>query len=111
MRMRIKPEIEFVSFGDGRCRIWGPDAQSIKYDNLGFTNRVLGYKRSFAAAAAQVQTDRVIRIHQVPGVDNHDVVEIVGDGRYLVELVQQIYDSNPPSQDLTLRRWEMYGHD
>lgn len=111
--MKIKTEnIEFVSFNDGICNIYTEDEEGNrvdKYIGLSFSNRVLGFKRYFTAAASQVKTDRVIRIPQVPGVDNHDTVEISGIGKYNIELVQSIFDTNPPSIDLTLRQLEMFG--
>lgn len=110
--MKIKMDnIEFVSFSDGICDIYTTDEEGNrvdKYLNLGFNNRVLGFRRYFTAAANQVKTDRVIRIPQVPGLDNHDTVEIKGIGKYSVELVQSIFDTNPPSIDLTLRQLEMF---
>lgn len=109
--MKIKTGIEFISFSDGICDIYAEDEEGTreyKYSNLGFSNRVLGFKRYYAAAAAQVQTNAVIRIPQVPGVDNHDTLEIKGVGKYDVELVQLIYETNPPSIDLTLRQLEMF---
>ena len=110
--MKIKTNnIEFISFNDGVCDIYSEDEEgnkSYKYRSLGFTNRVLGLNRHYAARAAQVQTNSVIRIPQLPGVDNHDTVEIKGLGRYDIELIQNIFESNPLSMDLTLRQLEMF---
>lgn len=110
--MKIKTDnIDFVSFDDGICNIYTEDEDGNrieKYKNLGFSNRVLGFKRYFTAAANQVKTDRVIRIPQVPGLDTHDTIEISGIGKYSIELVQSIFDTNPPSIDLTLRQLEMF---
>jgi hypothetical protein len=110
--MKIKTEnIEFASFSDGVCDIYSEDDTEnrvFKYIGLGFDNRVLGFKRYFTAAANQVQVNRVIRIPQVPGIDNHDTVEVKGMGKYSIELIQSIFDTNPPSIDLTLRQLEMF---
>ena len=109
--MKIKTDIEFQSYKDGVCKIYSEDEdgnENIKYPNLGFDNRVLGYNRHFAAKSVQVQTNAVIRIPKVIGIDNHDIVEIIGIGKYDIELSQNILEANPPSIDLTLRQLEMF---
>jgi len=109
--MKIKLDnIEFVSFSDGICDIYTEDEEEIKtykYRNLYFSDRVLGFKRAYAAAAAQVKINAVIRIPKVSGIDNHDTVEIQDKGKYNIEMIQVINDTNPPSIDLTLRQLEM----
>ncbi|SKA99790.1 hypothetical protein SAMN05443428_13812 [Caloramator quimbayensis] len=108
--MKIKTDIEFISFSDGICDIYSIDEEgniTYKFRGLGFANRVLGFKRYFTAAANQVKTDRVIRIPNVYGIDNHDIVEIRGNGKYDIELIQNIFDSNPQCIDLTLRQLEV----
>mgnify|MGYP000880601702 CR=1 FL=1 len=111
--MKIKMDnIEFVSFSDGVCDIYSEDEEgtkTYKYKSLGFTNRVLGYNRAFAAQAVQVKANAVIRIPQLRNIDTHDTVEVKDIGKYDVELVQNIFDTNPPSVDLTLRQLEMFG--
>ena len=109
--MKIKTDIEFISFSDGVCNIYKLDEdenRTEKYIGLGFSNRVLGYNRVFVAAANQVQVNRVIKIPNLLNIDTHDTVEIKGMGKYGIELVQIIYDTNPPSIDLTLRELEMF---
>lgn len=108
--MKIKTDPEFTSFADGVCDVYSADETGkdvVRYAGLGFERRFLGLSRVFAARAAQVQINRVIRIPSLPGVDNHDLVEISGEGRYTIELVQLIADANPPCLDLTLRLLEM----
>ena len=102
--MKIKTDTEFVTFKDGICKIYGfdeNDVEVIKHGSLGFDNRVLGFKRYFEAAANQIEINRVIRIPNVPGITIYDFAEIELI-KYGVKLVQNIYDSNPPSIDLTL---------
>lgn len=108
--MKIKTDIEFVAFKDGICDIYTEDEDGIKtykYNNLCFDNRHLGFNRVFAAKAVQVKTNAVIRIPQVMNIGN-DKVEIKNIGKYSIELVQQIFDTNPPSIDLTLKQLEMF---
>ena len=102
--MKIKAETEFISFNDGVCDIYSEDedgARTNKYYSSGFSNRVLGFKRYFEAAANQIDINRVIRIPQVTGIENYDYVKI-GTVKYGVKLVQEIYDTNPVCIDLTL---------
>lgn len=102
--MKIKTETEFISFNDGICDIFSEDEEGLpinKYNNLGFSKRVLGFKRYFEAAARQVDINRVIRIPQLAGIDNYDFVKI-GTTKYEVKMVQEIYDTNPLCIDLTL---------
>jgi len=103
--MKIKTNMEFVSFSDGICNIFttGYEGERLpnKYTGLGFSKRVLGFKRYFEASARQIDINRVIRIPQLQGIDNYDFVEI-GNETYGVKMVQEIHDTNPPCIDLTL---------
>lgn len=102
--MKIKTETEFISFNDGICDIYGKDeagGRIEKYSKLGFSKRVLGFKRYFEANARQINVNRVIRIPQLPGITNYNFVEI-DTIKYAVKLVQEIYDTNPLCIDLTL---------
>lgn len=103
--MKIKTDIEFVGFNDGICNIFTLNENGVrmtnKFSNLGFSKRVLGFKRYFDAAARQIEINRVIRIPQLEGINNYDFVEI-DNIKYGVKMVQEIYDTNPPSIDLTL---------
>lgn len=110
--MKIKTDnIEFISFSDGVCDIYSVDEEgkkTYKYENLGFSNKVLGYNRVFAAKAVQIKANAVIKIPQVPRIDIHDVCEIRGIGKYDIELVQNVFDTNPLSTDLTLSELEVF---
>ena len=102
--MKIKTDVEFISFNDGICDIFTEDDEgekTYKYNTLRFSNRVLGFKRYFEASARQIDINRVIRIPQLDNIDNYDSVEI-NKVKYGVKLVQKIFDTNPPSMDLTL---------
>lgn len=109
--MITKIKIEFTSFSDGVCDIYEETEdgeRKYKYNNLGYTERTLGYKRFFAAKSAQVQANAVIRIPEVKGINNHDTIVISNKGRYDIELIQKVSDSNPRCLDLTLRQLEMF---
>jgi len=108
--MKIKANnIEFISFSGGVCDIYYEDdegVKSYKYKDIGYDNRILGFRRHFAAKKVNVNINKVIRIPLVEGIDNYDKVEIKNIGKYDIELSQIIYDTNPPCIDLTLK--EMY---
>lgn len=109
--MKIKNNIEFTSFSDGVCNIYSEDEEGnkeYKYESIGFENRTLGYNRYFAAKAVNIQTNCVIRIPKIVGIDNHDIVEVNGTGKYKVEMIQMIYNTNPLSIDLTLKQLEIW---
>lgn len=103
--MKIKTDTEFTSFCDGVCNIFTTDEEGTreanKYSNLGFSKRVLGFKRYFEASAREIEITKVIRIPLLTGIDNYYFVEIDGV-IYSVQLVQEIYDTNPQTIDLTL---------
>ncbi|WP_291634549.1 hypothetical protein [Clostridium sp.] len=104
--MKIKiGNIQFTTFSDGICNIFTLDEDgkrvANKHTNLGFDNRVLGFKRYFEASARQIDINRVIRIPQLGNIDNYDFVEI-NSVIYGVKMAQPIYDTNPLSMDLTL---------
>ena len=105
--MKIKNDnIEFESFSDGICEIFSYDeseAEVSKYASLGFSNKTMGFKRYFAAAAERNEISKVIRIPAVKNVDAHDMVRITGGRTYEIVLTQDIMDSNPPSIALTLK--------
>lgn len=104
--------IEFTSFSDGVCDIYSENEygeKQYKYRSLVFDNRTLGYNRYFVAKSVNVQVNRVIRIPQITGIDNYDMIEIRGFGIYRIEMIQMIYNTNPLSMDLTLKQLEIWG--
>lgn len=110
--MKIKVNnIEFVSFSDGICDIYTEDEEGNKiyrYRNLGYSDRILGFKRAYTAKSVQSKANAVIRIPKLPGIDNHDTLEIRDKGRYEIEMIQVFNETNPPSIDLTLSQLEVY---
>lgn len=106
--MKIKIDnIQFISFNDGICDIYSIDDEgnkTNKYTRLNFSNKVLGFNRYWAAAANQMQINRIIKIPLVNGIDTFDTVEIEGVGKYDIKATQEIYDSNPPCIILTLKQ-------
>ncbi|NFH89763.1 hypothetical protein FDA33_06025 [Clostridium botulinum] len=104
-------KVEFQAYKDGICNIYYEDEEgqkTYKYTDLNFNKRVLGFNRHYAAKAVQVQTDMVIRIPLVSNINNHDLLNIKGVGKFSIELVQDKFECNPPSLDLTLRQLEVH---
>ncbi len=109
MKMQNR-KVEFQAYKDGICDIYSEDEEgqkTSKYTGLNFDKRVLGLNRHYAAKAVQVQTDMVIRIPLISNINNHDLLTIKGRGKFSIELVQDKYECNPPSLDLTLRQLEV----
>lgn len=107
--MKIKTPLEFIPFSDGYCVISRNGEE--KHKRLAFSNGVMGFKRHFAARAAQTKIDRVIKIPMVDNIDQYDDVVIPFENRkYNIELIQMQYDTCPPSIALTLRFLEVLNH-
>lgn len=108
MRIKRPGNIEFNAFKDGICNIYNIDEEGIKtykFKNLSFDNRILGFKRVYSARTVNSNINRVLRVPYVQGIDNFDCLEIVGeDCYYTIDMFQIIYDSNPKSIDLTLKK-------
>lgn len=107
--MKIKTPTEFNPFKDGICSIFTMDEEdenkTYKYEEICFDNKTIGYKRVYAAKAAQSNISKVISIPLINGIDNLDYVEIVGENCYYsIEVVQELQNSNPPSINLTLEK-------
>ncbi|OAA94087.1 MULTISPECIES: hypothetical protein [Clostridium] len=103
--MKIKTPTNFVSFSDGVCSIYSEDDdgnKNNKYENLGFTKCVLGLTRFFQADANQMKVDKVIKIPQLDNIDTYDHATI-DSVDYDIMIIQDKYDTNPPSRDLTLK--------
>lgn len=102
--MKIKvPNIEFQVFNDGVCDIYYEEDEhkDFKYKRLGFNERVLGFKRYFAAASAKVEIKKIIRIPYLENIDDYDTIEIEKE-KYEIKLIQAKYDTNPKCLELTL---------
>lgn len=100
--MKIKTDIDFISFSDGICDIYTED-DVIKYKNLAFSNRALGIKRIFEASANLMVINKVIRIPLLNNIDTYDHV-IINKINYEIKIIQPIYDSTPQSIDLSLQK-------
>ena len=107
-------KVEFQAFKDGICYIFYEDEEGEKtyrYRAIHFDKRTLGFKRHYAALTAQVETDTVIRIPLLNNINNHDIVYIKGIGKFSIELIQTMLETNPSSFDLTWRQLEVHDNE
>ena len=68
----------------------------------------MGFRRFYAAQAAQTDITRIIRIPYLTNVNAHDFVEIKNEGVYEIIQSQEILEFTPSCLDLTLRQLEMH---
>lgn len=102
--MKIKTPLEFQPFKDGISNIYCTDDEEnkiYKYKGIRFDNRILGFKRFFAAESAKVKINKIIRIPMINNIDTYDIVEIDRD-IYEIKMIQELRETNPPSMELTL---------
>ena len=109
MKIKRPNNVEFQPYKDGMCSIYTESEEenekTYKYKNIHFDNRMLGFKRVYAAKAANSNINRIIRIPNIPNIDNYDCLEVKGEHcYYTIELVQDVPDENPHSLDLTLKK-------
>lgn len=105
--MKIQTPTEFLTFNDGFCDIY--TTKNNKLDkrvlHLRFGDRVVGFKRHFAARAANTRATRLI---QVPLQQQHEITAadraVIEKAEYRVEQIQPLKDRNPPVSVLTLER-------
>jgi len=101
--MKIKTTTEFLTFNDGKCYIYsmkGNQIDRLKI-SLDFGDRVVGFKRHYAARASTERIDRLIHVPYTQNITSHDCAVICGI-RYNINQIQQTTDSNPRSAILTL---------
>ena len=103
--MKIQMPTEFLTFNDGYCDIYSVKGNKLdkKLMHLCFGNRVVGYKRHYAARAASTEINRLIQIpiQRSVTVENRAVIDTA---EYKIEQAQNLYDTNPPATVLTLRK-------
>ncbi len=70
---------------------------------LCFGNRVVGFKRHYAARAASTEITRLIQIPLREDVTTENRA-VIGKAEYKIEQAQYLYDTNPPVTVLTLQK-------
>lgn len=103
--MKIQTPTEFLTFTDGFCDIYTVKGNKldVKLLTLCFGDRVIGFKRHYAARAANSEITRMIQVPRQPSIDAVNRAVING-AEYKIEQLQQLPDTNPPVTVLTLRK-------
>lgn len=103
--MKIQTPTEFLTFNNGLCDIYTVKAnqRDEKLMTLCFGDRTIGFKRHYAARAANSEISRLIQVPLQTSIDAIHRVVINGE-EYKIEQIQQLRDTNPPATVLTLRR-------
>ena len=73
---------------------------------LRYEEQRLGLQRYYDAMQNQIQVERVIRVPRAGQVTSQDVAETEDGRRYRIDLVQTVDGVWPPSQDLTLVKYQ-----
>lgn len=102
-------KVKFEPFLDGLCALWQLDESRnpvLLQSGIRFQNRVVGFKRNFAADQAGRTVQKLIRIPQNPLVKKGTFV-VIGQEQYTVLQAQNIPDTIPRCTDLTLEQPEI----
>lgn len=83
-----------------------PVEQLTEKIKLRYEEQRLGLQRYYDAMQNQIQVERVIRVPQAGQVTSQDVAETEDGRRYRIDLVQTVDGVWPPSQDLTLAKYQ-----
>ena len=73
---------------------------------LRYEEQRLGLQRYYDAMQNQIQVERVIRVPRAEQITSQDVAETEDGRRYRIDLVQTVDGVWPPSQDLTLVKYQ-----
>lgn len=104
-----REKTKFETFLDGLCSIWQLDEDRkpvLVLANIRFQNRVVGYKRNYAAEQAQYQIEKIIRIPRADNITRGAFV-VIGKEQYSVIQAQPKIDTIPNCTDLTLGQPEI----
>ena len=103
---RQSQKVQFESFLDGLCDLWQLDENRspvLLQAGIRFQNRVVGFKRNFAADQVGRTVQKLIRIPQNPKVNKGTFV-VIGQDQFTVLQAQNIPDTIPRCTDLTLEQ-------
>lgn len=108
--MQSKTKIK--TFNDGIVNIYSETKgkELLRYDEIRYSNEVMGATRFYAAAAANIKLNRVISIPSLRGIEPEIVFEITEDktgvtGKYSAVEVQTITDTARPYLKIILRAY------
>ena len=83
-----------------------PVEQLTEKIKLRYEEQRLGLQRYYDAMQNQIQVERVIRVPRAEQITSQDVAETEDGRRYRIDLVQTVDGVWPPSQDLTLVKYQ-----
>ena len=83
-----------------------PVEQLTEKIKLRYEEQRLGIQRYYDAMQNQIQVERVIRVPRAGQITSQDVAETEDGRRYRIDLVQTVDGVWPPSQDLTLVKYQ-----
>ena len=83
-----------------------PVEQLTEKIKLRYEEQRLGLQRYYDAMQNQIQVERVIRVPRAGQITSQDVAETEDGRRYRIDLVQTVDGVWPPSQDLTLVKYQ-----
>ena len=83
-----------------------PVEQLTEKIKLRYEEQRLGIQRYYNAMQNQIQVERVIRVPRAEQITSQDVAETEDRRRYRIDLVQTVDGVWPPSQDLTLVKYQ-----
>ena len=83
-----------------------PVEQLTEKIKLRYEEQRLGIQRYYNAMQNQIQVERVIRVPRAEHITSQDVAETEDGRRYRIDLVQTVDGVWPPSQDLTLVKYQ-----
>lgn len=103
--MKIQTPTEFLTFNSGSCDIYSVKGNKLdtKLLTLCYGNRVVGFKRHFAARAASTEINQLIQIPLRENVTTENRA-VIGKAEYKIEQAQNLYDTNPQATVLTLKK-------
>ena len=83
-----------------------PVEQLTEKIKLRYEEQRLGIQRYYNAMQNQIRVERVIRVPRAEQITSQDVAETEDGRRYRIDLVQTVDGVWPPSQDLTLVKYQ-----
>ncbi len=83
-----------------------PVEQLTEKIKLRYEEQRLGIQRYYDAMQNQLQVERVLRVPRAGQITSQDVAETEDGRRYRIDLIQMVDSVWPPSQDLTLVKYQ-----
>ena len=106
-----RKKVQFESFADGLVDLYQLDENENPkkvFGNIHFQRRVIGAKRNYLAQQAGHTIRQLIRIPRLQKLEDYvGTFAVIQGKQYQVAEMQEIIDTIPPTQDLTLEQPEI----